>query len=179
MNPGPHVRRFRPQLPVLVIAGALLGCSPEGPSGAPEPAGRRIAPALVRATAPQARPRPTLPVALEPEVDERAPAPAVDAPPAEPAQPVTVEADAVPDIGRAPLRVQFEARVDAGGDGYTCDWEFGDGYTAVGNAVEHEFTAPGSFMAQVRVTTNTGATGSYEVGVEVDAPAGATDDDGP
>lgn len=84
---------------------------------------------------------------------------------------MTVEADAVPDIGKAPLRVRFEARVEAGGDSYTCNWEFGDGGSAAGNPVEHEFTAPGSFTTRVRATTARGAAGSYEVGVQVDPPA--------
>jgi len=162
-----------------IIIGALLGCSPEPPPPAPEPTrAPPVTPTAARPVAARVIRRPTVPAPVERAAENGIPPPAGDEAAGDDARPVTVDTDAVPDIGKAPLRVQFEARVDAGGDGYTCAWDFGDGNTATGNPVEHEFTAPGSYTTQVRVTTDSGATASYGVGVQVDPPLDEHVDDG-
>lgn len=178
MNRGPRFRFPAAQAAAATVAAVLLGCAPEAEPATGEAFVPRLAPAFGRVTPARTRTLPTVPAAYEPDDNNRVPAPDAEAPAHDEPQPLKVEADAVPDIGRAPLRVQFEARVDAADDTYTCDWEFGDGDTGVGNPVEHEFSTAGSFTAKVRVTGGNGATGAYEVGVEVDAPVGDGEEDG-
>jgi hypothetical protein len=57
-----------------------------------------------------------------------------------------------PDEGRVPLEVTFTAQPS------NCDvscefvWDFGDGHTEAARNTTHTYTAPGSYLAQVRLT---------------------------
>ena len=168
--------RCVPTISALIV-GATLGCSPEPAPTAPAPAAAPLTPTAASTPPQRAQLRPTVAAPAEPTAETRVPPIVQERPAPEGARPISVEADAVPDIGKAPLVVHFDARVDAGADSYECEWDFGDGTTATGNPVEHEFTAPGSYTVKVHVTTSGGATGSYPVGVEVDAPVDETGDD--
>ena len=67
-----------------------------------------------------------------------------------------------PDNGRSPLKVSFDASNSSDLDGTIKDyqWNFGDGKTAEGANVEHEFTAEGEYDIELRVIDNDGAEGS-------------------
>lgn len=170
----PKARHTRPApvgpcLLVLVVLAAPA-CSPEPPSPARDearPASLTRSPATPSST-PGLRARPTEPLgppeAIEPAADT--PLRAGRRPRGRPT--LHVEADAVPDIGRAPLHVRFEAHVEAGDADFSCEWDFGDGARGTGRMVEHTYTAPGSYVARVLVTAAEGATASYEVGIQVD-----------
>jgi hypothetical protein len=113
--------------------------------------------------------RPPAPLTIpEPAAAPRT-APAATAPGAEQWD-LTVEAD--PDIGRAPLIVQFTAVLDVeGGESPTFLWDFGDGEHGSGNPVRHAYQAAGEYTAAVRVIANDGRAAEGDVIVQVDAPA--------
>ena len=64
--------------------------------------------------------------------------------------------------GPAPLSVSFDASTSTDPDGQIVSyaWDFGDGGTATGVAVTHVYNTPGSYVAKVTVTDNSGATSS-------------------
>jgi PKD repeat protein len=98
----------------------------------------------------------------------------VNAPP-----PSTGTLEAVPTSGPAPLTVTFDASAgaDPDGDALTYLWTFGDRWTArtSGPTAVHTYTAPGTYIAGVRVRDTSGATSppaSVVVSVGAEAAAG-------
>ena len=60
------------------------------------------------------------------------------------------------------LRVEFDATASSDPDGSVTgwDWDFGDGSTGSGATVEHTYTSAGSYVVQLTVTDDDGATDS-------------------
>jgi len=80
---------------------------------------------------------------------------------------------ASPTAGAAPLTVRFY------GGGYDPQsrqitlyrWTFGDGETGTGATVEHTYTAPGDYLAQLTITNTVGLSGTASILIEVDEPS--------
>jgi hypothetical protein len=65
---------------------------------------------------------------------------------------------ATPVKGNAPLLVIFEAEaVDPDGTVISYAWDFGDGQTGTGPAIDHVYVTPGVYIATLTVTDNLGA----------------------
>ncbi len=75
--------------------------------------------------------------------------------------------------GSAPVGVVFDGSGSTDSDGQvaTWSWTFGDGGSASGREVEHVYDAPGTYMVQLTVTDNVGATGSASISFSVTDPA--------
>ena len=72
--------------------------------------------------------------------------------------------------GPVPLDVVFQGvgtDPDIGGFIARYDWDFGDGFTAVGQTVEHVFVASGTYGVRLTVTDDQGASGSNSVLITV------------
>jgi hypothetical protein len=153
---------------VLLIGGALLlghtGCTDDAsaPKGVAQPA-RASSPLSARALHPTAPSREPTPAAEPGRLDAGRVGPA-----AEPAASLTVEIEADPDIGRAPLMVHFRALLEGGTGPFTYAWDFGDGGHDTGSAATYTYELPGSYTATLVVTDSLGASGHQEVGVQVD-----------
>lgn len=80
-----------------------------------------------------------------PQTAEPSPVPVVVLPSVEVVPSVT------PAEGHAPLQVRAEASASGGIPPYTFTWSFGDGTQAQGPAVDHTYTAPGSFPVSLQV----------------------------
>ncbi|MGB9757933.1 MAG: PKD domain-containing protein [Anaerolineae bacterium] len=79
---------------------------------------------------------------------------------------------AEPPEGPAPLWVQFRAGVGfAGGEIIRFEWDFGDGNDAIGPSVLHIYETPGTYVATLTVTHDSGATASGTKTIRVDPPA--------
>jgi PKD repeat protein len=88
----------------------------------------------------------------------------------EPGAPL-VEGFADPEVGPAPLEVQFSSTAaDPDGGPLIYKWTFGDGGSALGSSPVHTYTKPGSYTATVTVTDDEGTTGTDTVQVTVNAP---------
>nr|WP_168202636.1 ThuA domain-containing protein [Georgenia wutianyii] len=92
----------------------------------------------------------------------------------------TVEAQATPTSGEAPLEVTFTATAsDPDGDDVTLAWDFGDGSTGEGAEVTHTYTEPGTYTATVTATDAGGASSTATVTVTVDGPPSQCDEVAP
>jgi PKD repeat protein len=81
-----------------------------------------------------------------------------------------VEVDADPDIGTAPLTVQFSVGLDEEIPGpISFQWDFGDGARDVHNPTNHTYSVPGEFTASVVVTNGRGQLARHDVEIQVDA----------
>ena len=71
------------------------------------------------------------------------------------------------------LKVSFSAADSLDADGQITDyrWDFGDGATASGAEVEHEYAAKGSWQVKLTVTDDQGATATAQALVAVQDPA--------
>jgi len=88
-----------------------------------------------------------------------------------------IDIEAVPDIGRAPLAVQFRlVRNDPSEPLRAVRWDFGDGHQSSGEATSHLFTEPGTFLVVVEVERENGAQLRRDVYVQVDPRADAGED---
>jgi OOP family OmpA-OmpF porin len=86
--------------------------------------------------------------------------------------PPTVRATANPASGEAPLSVDLRAVGKDDGGVVEYAWDLGDGTRASGSRVSHTYRAPGSYVARVTVTDNSGRTAAAEAKVSVaQAPA--------
>ena len=76
-------------------------------------------------------------------------------------------------MGYAPLTLTFDASASSDGDGSITEysWDFGDGFTSVGNIVEHIFADLGDYAVTLTVTDNDGATDSIQTVINVHAQA--------
>ena len=83
-------------------------------------------------------------------------------------EPPEVSATASPVSGPAPLSVNFSASA-SDSDGFIVgySWEFGDGGTSSSQAPSHVYQQPGTYMAQVTVMDDLGATANALVTVNV------------
>jgi PKD repeat protein len=74
--------------------------------------------------------------------------------------------------GDLPLTVLFDASDSSDADGQIIayDWEFGDGATATGIAVQHTYTQAGAFTAILTVTDNDGAQAEASIVITVSDP---------
>ena len=76
-----------------------------------------------------------------------------------------------PDIGTAPLAVQFSAVLDEDLPGpFYYSWDFGDGGRDVSNPTAHTYRVPGTYTAVLTVTNTQGQGARRDVEVQVDAP---------
>lgn len=93
----------------------------------------------------------------------------------------TVVIQASPLGGKAPLVVEFVARVSCNGRGNvdlaSCQWNFGDGTTGSGERVTHTYTVARQkpYLVTVEVTDTCGSTGSASQTIEVRNPGPACD----
>ena len=84
------------------------------------------------------------------------------------AAPVITEATAEPTLGEPPLLVRFRAAVTPGDSPLvTTRWDFGDGRSADGLAVEHVYTDEGRYEATFTVVDTLGGTASVSIPIEV------------
>jgi len=155
---------------LLAAAAAVAGCNREQnspPAGAPA-AG--AAPTVAAATA--AQPAAAAPTAGQPAA--AAPGGGADADD----DSIELIADAEPDSGESPLKVQFsvDAVLDGELDGATYTWDFGDGSApSKERNPQHTYDKPGEYLATVRVANQSGEAGWDEIDIEVEAhelPAG-------
>ena len=82
------------------------------------------------------------------------------------------------DIGSAPLKVEFTARLDEDLPGpFYFQWEFGDGARDVSNPTTHVYRKPGTYTASVTVTNAQGQRATRDVEITVDAPEDSVPED--
>jgi len=73
------------------------------------------------------------------------------------------------DVGEAPLKVEFTARLDEDLPGpFYFQWDFGDGARDVSNPTTHVYHKPGEYTANVTVTNAQGQHATREVEITVD-----------
>jgi PKD repeat protein len=87
-----------------------------------------------------------------------------------------VDLDADPDIGSAPLTVQFSATLedeDLPGP-FSFQWDFGDGGRDASNPTTHTYRVPGTYTATLVVTNAAGQISRRDVEIQVDPPEEAT-----
>jgi len=84
-----------------------------------------------------------------------------------------VVADANPDYGPPPLKVDFSAEAECSGGQPTYKWDFGDGSPPNGEAnPSHTYAKPGDYTASVTVSATDGATASDEIDITVEEGEG-------
>jgi len=100
-------------------------------------------------------------------------APTTPAPPAANQRP-TARVVASPLAGAAPLRVDLDGTSSTDPDGSLVgfSWTFGDGTSASGAQVEHLYSAPGQFRAELIVSDERGARDTASVDILVESPPG-------
>jgi hypothetical protein len=159
-------------LAVLVVAA----CSPDGapepvPAAAKKPVASPIGQPRARAVKGwQVRPLPTIATAgTDAGVTDAGAGQSNQAQTTPTDEGLDFEIDADPDIGRAPLTVQFAA---ASADGLPAPlsyfWEFGDGTSGEGNPVIHTYTAAGEYTATLTMADGAGRSATRDVPVQVD-----------
>ena len=85
-----------------------------------------------------------------------------------------VIAEAEPDEGAPPLKVQFTASVEEESGGpFSFNWDFGDGSKGTEQNPVHTYAKVGEYTATLTVTNQKGNKGSDEIDIFVE-----TDDDG-
>jgi len=85
-----------------------------------------------------------------------------------------VIAEAEPDEGAPPLKVQFTASVEEeGGCPFTYHWDFGDGQSSSDQNPSHTYAKVGEYTATLTVTNQKGNKGTDEIDIFVE-----TDEEG-
>jgi serine protease AprX len=80
-----------------------------------------------------------------------------------------VIAEAEPDEGAPPLKVQFTASVEEETGGpFTFKWEFGDGKTSTEQNPVYTYEKVGEYTATLTVTNQKGNTGTDEIDIFVE-----------
>lgn len=84
----------------------------------------------------------------------------------------TASFSATPTTGAAPLPVAFDASAStaSGATLSSYAWQFGDGATGTGVAVNHTYPAAGAYVVTLKVTDSLGAVGSATKTITVSAP---------
>ena len=79
-----------------------------------------------------------------------------------------------PPSGQAPLVVSFDASSssDPNGDPLVYSWDFGDGHSGIGSAVNHTYTVVGAFTAILTVDDGNGGTDTHSASVTVNSGGG-------
>lgn len=74
-----------------------------------------------------------------------------------------------PSSGNRPLNVSFNAAASRDPDGtiVSYEWDFGDGYSGVGETTTHTFNTAGTYSVELTVTDNEGARGSTSHSIAV------------
>ena len=184
MNPrmsSPPPSRLRSLVGLVFAAMSIVACTHDE---APTPASEKAAAVSPRVAVPSPfvrrsphipeTPRAAATTAETPEVNAGEP-PDAEAAAAvgSPTSTIAIDIDADPDIGLAPLSVQFSAvlgRQPAGQLSY--QWDFGDGSQDTSNPTSHTYSEPGQYTATLTVTDDSGQSGTHDVLIQVDAPKG-------
>ncbi len=116
------------------------------------------------------------PEAAAPQAQENAPevpaAGATAAPEADEGDCIVI-ADANPDYGPPPLKVDFSAEAECGSGQPTYSWNFGEGSTTSTDAnPSHTYEHAGEYTATVTVTGPSGSTASDEIDITVEEAEG-------
>jgi PKD repeat protein len=100
--------------------------------------------------------------------------PSTTAPTAEEEYELDVIAEAEPDEGAPPLKVQFTASVEEETGGpFTYHWDFGDGASSTEQNPSHTYAKVGEYTATLTVTNQKGNKGTDEIDIFVE-----TDEEG-
>jgi PKD repeat protein len=100
--------------------------------------------------------------------------PPTTAPTAEEEYELDVIAEAEPDEGAPPLKVQFTASVEEETGGpFTYHWDFGDGASSTEQNPSHTYAKVGEYTATLTVTNQKGNKGTDEIDIFVE-----TDEEG-
>ena len=83
--------------------------------------------------------------------------------------PLVASAVGSPVSGMAPLAVSFAGSAQGGVSPYSYQWSFGDGQISSLQSPAHSYANPGTYIAVLTVTDNSGAHGSSSVSVAVSA----------
>ena len=88
----------------------------------------------------------------------------------------TASINASPLGGKVPVTVSFDGSQSSDPDGQITSyaWEFGDGGSASGATVSHQYAKPGTFTAKLTVTDDSGATTSTTKAIAVSARSAPT-----
>jgi len=122
---------------------ALVGCGGGETPSTPAPPSTVAAPQATGSTAP--------PAAEEEEYE------------------LDVIAEAEPDEGAPPLKVQFTASVEEESGGpFSFKWDFGDGATSTEQNPAHSYTKVGEYTATLTVTDQKGNKGTDEIDIFVE-----------
>src|SRR6185295_2250488 len=90
-----------------------------------------------------------------------------------------VIAEAEPDEGAPPLKVQFTASVEEETGGpFTFSWDFGDGGKSTDQNPVHSYEKIGEYTATLTVTNQKGNKGTDEVDIFVETDEGDTGNEG-
>jgi len=90
-----------------------------------------------------------------------------------------VIAEAEPDEGAPPLKVQFTASVEEETGGpFTFSWDFGDGQKSADQNPVHTYEKVGEYTATLTVTNQKGNKGTDEVDIFAETDEGETGNDG-
>jgi PKD repeat protein len=120
----------------------------------------------------EAPPAPTTTTAPRPTATTLAPAAAVDDAEYE----LDVIAEAEPDEGAPPLKVQFTASVEEETGGpFTFGWDFGDGQKSTEQNPSHTYAKVGEYTATLTVKNQKGNTGTDEIDIFVETDEEAAD----
>lgn len=81
----------------------------------------------------------------------------------------TARMTAAPTVGSPPLTVRFDGSSSSDPDGVITSrvWNFGDGTSGTGAAVEHTYAAAGTYIAKLAVTDDDGATAATQMSIVV------------
>jgi PKD repeat protein len=80
-----------------------------------------------------------------------------------------LDINADPDIGTAPLKVEFAAMLDDDlPQPVSFQWDFGDGSRDFSNPAHHTYREPGQYTASVLVTNGLGQIARRELEIQVD-----------
>jgi len=141
--------RSTPFLPGLIAGLLLAGCggSQQPPTSAPTPTAVGVG-----------GPTTTAPAAGADEEEEYE---------------LDVIAEAEPDEGAPPLKVQFTASVEEESGGpFTFSWDFGDGTKSSDQNPVHTYEKVGEYTATLTVTDQKGNKGSDEIDIFVETEEG-------
>jgi hypothetical protein len=88
--------------------------------------------------------------------------------------PISIKLSATPLSGMSPLSVTFNAVVKGGEPSYFVNYNFGDGTSAQGLQLIHQFTEPGKYNVTVSATDQTGNVSLAWIVVNVTSPPAAS-----